>query len=113
MTADSKQPHIVRQDVIALGIQHHSLSAGRPCTCAAGGTKVHSKRFVGVLPQLIPKAFVFGPALQCGGRSKTGADNLHAECVEVVLEVAVPATFERSTVGVGRWIEPNHCWTVV
>ncbi len=63
MAANSEQSDIVGQDVISIAIQHDSLSAWRPRAGAARGTEVDGECFVGVLPQFIPEAFIFGPAL--------------------------------------------------
>ena len=68
---------------------------------------VHGKVFVFVVPDFKLKAFVFGPALQGAWRVEAYANNLYIQCLKLSVEVAVPATLDRSAIGPGRWEKPQ------
>lgn len=54
------------------------------------------------------EAFFFCPGGGDIGFSEADADDGDVKCGEFVVEVAVPATFLRSTRGVGERVEPDH-----
>ena len=100
------------QELVAIGIEQHCDSIGKPRACAVCRIKVHGECLVCVLPQFVLKALFFCPTLEARDLIKAHADNLNTKLAELVVEVAVPATLDRSTIAPGQRVEPDDCGAI-
>ena len=70
-------------------------------------TVVHGKLPILIFPNLKLEALLQGPTLQRRRVIEAYANNLYIQCLKLFVEVAVPATFDRSAIGPGRWEKPQ------
>ena len=78
----------VQEEADALGVG----GVGVSCTV------MHGKFPILIIPKLKLEAFRLGPTRQARGVTEAHAYNLYVQCLELFVEVAVPATFNRSTI---------------
>ena len=89
----------VFQNQRAIGIEQHGHPRGKPIRRTVRSAVIERQGFVVVGPNLIFVVFVLGPLLIFAGLIPPHAHYLNAECIEITLEVAVPATLDRSAIG--------------
>jgi len=99
---------IVGEQYSSLGVEQEGSAVGVASRGRGGGTECLSKRArLVICPQLECEAPLVMPPSVGLGRIEADADDAHADGVEVTLEVAVPATLDGSTSGVGGGVEPE------
>ena len=99
---------MVFEDQVALFIEH-LRDARRVARGGGEGAVVQAQLACVVTPDLILKALFVYPVsddLKIRGRNP---NDLDSQGLKLVVSVAVPATFNRSTTGIGGGQKPHHC----
>ena len=108
MRAEPESHVRVAQHHLALRVEHDRDALWMLAVLRFGGAERERERLVGVGPDLVRKLLLLRPREVLLGRVEARADDGDAEVLELLVAVAEPATFDRSTAGRGRWVEPHH-----
>lgn len=102
----------VEQAQASLSIQNHGLPIGEKLRLGVGRLVVQRELPVEVRPQLELHVVFLGPGLIFLRVVEADSDNVDTQGGEVGVEVAVPATLDRSTIAPGERVEPDDCWAI-
>ena len=108
MRAEPESHVGVAQHHLTLRVEHDRDTLRVLAVLRFGGAERERERLVAVGPDLVRELLLLRPREVLLGRVESRADDRDAEVLELLVAVAEPATFDRSTPGRSRWVEPHH-----
>lgn len=103
-----REAHIVFQHQFTIRIQQYGQAVWVLGVRIEHSPQKQGQGLVGIRPQLKLELLVLRPSRKRFSVIKANTDDLHTERVEIRLEVAVPATLYRSTIGPCSGEKPHH-----
>ena len=97
----------VLQEYCPVRIQYNRHAVGKALSRGELTIVCLRQRLVRVRPDFILESLLFDPRCCFIWPLKSNTNDINAQRLKVFVEVAVPATLDRSAIGPGRWEEPQ------